>query len=218
LSEKRETLADFYRKTIDIIFAFIIGQSFLSIDPMIKSVRQIVEIHNLINFGAIAFAYFAIIIGWIAYHKSIMDKPHKGKFGNARYVIDLMILFLMYYLLRLTKIDIGVPYSETFLWVLPSIFILYTLWDIFKFYEYSNTSKKRLLISATFGMSFVIMALVYNDVSRYLNANPEDYWDNKSPIDVYFLIASIILMLIYRIRKWDVRETKPPKIKPRKGR
>jgi len=211
LSENKETLADFYRKTIDIIFAFIIGQSFLSIDPLIKSVGKITEPHNLLNFGAIAFAYFVIIIGWIAYHKSIMDKPHKGKLGNARYVIDLMILFMTYYLLRLTKIDVDVPYGETFLWVLPTIFILYTVWDIFKFYEYSNKSKKRFTISATFGLLFVIVALIYNNQITHLPLTTQNFWDNKSSIDGYFLVASFVLVLLYRIRKWDVREAKPPK-------
>jgi hypothetical protein len=212
LSDK-ETLADFYRKTIDIIFAFIIGQSFLSIDPLLKSISEIFEFHNVINFLAVSFAYFVLIIGWIAYHKSIMFKPHFGKFGNARYGVDLIVLFVTYYLLRLSK-PIGdtqnvqyIQYGEIFLWTLPTLFILYCVWDVLKYVEYSHKSRKRLVISPIFAVGFIIMAIVYHYMSMELTT--QEFWENKSSIDIYFLVASIVMVLIYRIWKWDVQGKKP---------
>jgi hypothetical protein len=213
LSENKETLADFYRKTIDIIFAFIIGQSFLSIDPLLKSISDIFEAHNMINFLAVSFAYFVLIIGWIAYHKSIMLKPHIGKLGNARYGVDLIVLFITYYLLRLSKpIEVAqnvqhIQYGEIFLWTLPTLFILYSVWDGLKYFEYSHRSLKRLVISPIFAVGFIIMSIVYQYMS--LGLTVQDFWENKSSIDIYFLGVSFIMVLVYRIWKWDVTGKKP---------
>lgn len=123
-------LNKFYKHTVDIIYAFIIGQSFLQLDSLFIPINGLSDWHRLVDFAAVLLAYFITIIGWITYHKSITHRPHIGKWGNARYAVDLFILFLVYYLLRLSKPDGRTAYGETFLWLLPILFLSYLAWSI----------------------------------------------------------------------------------------
>jgi len=213
LSENSD-LSEFYRKTLDIIYAFIIGQSFLSLDPLLKSVRYIFEPHNMIDLGAVSFAYFVVIFGWIQHHKSIVHKPHVGKLGNARYGVDLIILFLTYYLLRLSRPNSEVAYGEVFLWVLPTIFFFYSVWDCLKYIEYYSIPKKRvsrsrIIITVVFGYAYIMMGyLYYADVSS-LEINNQNFWSNKTIVDSWYIGVSFLMMLFYRYRKWDVVKDKP---------
>ena len=160
-------LHEFYKKTIDIIYAFIIGQSFLQLDSLFFNINKIFDPHNLVDLGALFLAYFITIIGWIGYHKSITIRPHIGKWGNMRFAVDLFIVFLVYYLIRLAKPDGTVTYGYTFLWLMPILFFTYLLWDGVKFFEYKNQQEEnrvelsRLGVTASFGFVVAMLGLSY---------------------------------------------------------
>lgn len=209
----KNDLNTFYRKTVDIIYAFIVGQSFLQLDSLFIPITAISDWHRLVDLAAVFLAYFISIAGWITYHKSIVHRPHFGRWGNARYAVDLLILFLTYYLLRLSKPDGRTAYGETFTWLIPMLFLAYLVWDAIKFFEYRPYEKvgtKSLGTTLLFGFLFLLLSFVYHSVVAALPITPDNFWGTKSIEDQYFIAMAFVLTAAYRLAKWDVKSEIPP--------
>lgn len=210
-------LNEFYKKTIDIIYAFIIGQSFLQLDSLFIPISTIFEFHKLVDIGALFLAYFITIIGWIGYHKSIMNRPHIGRLGNMRFSVDLFIVFLVYYLIRLASPTSKVPYYDTFIWLIPVLFSTYLVWDTIKFFEYRNQSDekrvepKRLGITALFLGVVILSGLAYYLLIPTLTTNPQNFWNNKTILDTIFIPIAFTITIFYRLKKWKVERDLPPR-------
>lgn len=157
-----------------------------------------------------------MISGWIGYTKSITKHPHKeNRLGNARFVIDLVILFLAFYLLSLTdpeRFGSFVSAFNAFIWILPICFMTYIIWDALKYYEYRSfsnerpTSISRWRITWYYLSPLLAQALIYTFVI-VPNYYDRLVWDDDSIWEVFFIITSFIIILLYRKRKWPVPDT-----------
>jgi hypothetical protein len=212
----RNDLNKFYKRTVDIIYAFIIGQSFLQLDSLLVPVPNVFEYHRFIDEAALFLAYFITVFGWITYHKSITYRPHIGRLGNARYTVDLFILFLTYYILRLANPDGKAPYGQTFTIFIPLLFLVYTIWDAIKLFEYRSkdkmilVNKKGFMTTLLYGVFFILLGYVYLNLLNALPITPQNFWGNKTTVDIYFIIAALVLTAGYRLAKWDVKSEIPP--------
>lgn len=200
---------DLYQYAVHLIYAVLIGQSF-----SIAS-KVFVPIENLFNFEgfshgcALFLVYTIVITGWVGWTKSITKNPHSpNALGNFRFVTDLFILFLFYYLINLTDPDKFVQYGETFTWVFPLIFGTYIIWDLLKYFEYKSDipqevkkRKHRLKVTICFFFPFLIQALVYVYV---IQTQPFLKWDTSNAWDIVFMSSSFALTIAYRWKKWSV--------------
>jgi Na+/melibiose symporter-like transporter len=186
-----------------------------------------VPIENLFNFDgfqkgfALFLAYTIVITGWIGWTKSITRNSHsENALGNFRFVTDLFILFLFYYLINLTSPEKILSYGETFIWVLPVIFGSYIIWDMLKYYEYKCDSpeelqhrKKRFRDTICFTIPFVIQALLYNYVMQYASGSLISYGINAW--NIVFISSSFALIIGYRWKKWVVPTARKRRSKKR---
>jgi len=196
-----KTLSEFYKFTIDAIYAFIIGLSFVQLDNLVTPFEKIFQ--NFIPILGVGFVYFLIIAGWVGYHKSIMIQPHWGRFGTLRYLIDLFIMFIVYNLLLVSNPSSSTMYGQIFIYLIPILFTLYLIWDMVRIFEFRkryplytgslNGFKKTII--------FGFVALVISAIYAYIL--PEYIWTradftNRNSIDIYFVIIFIIHTCVYR--------------------
>ena len=165
-----EDISKFYRNTVGVIYGVIIGLSFTQIGSLFTPLDNLSQSEYLIDAFAAMFAYFFIITSWIGYHRSVTSYPHRGKVGNVRFAVDLFIVFLSYYLVNLVSVHSNeeleplANYSDTFVWIMPAIFLAFIVWDILKYIEYwdqRETRKlrmKRMLYSLIVGLIFIGMS------------------------------------------------------------
>ena len=137
---------EFYPFSAHLIYAVIVtlsfeiaGNVFIPFDKAFSSYDNALSISLLLS-------YAFIISGWVGYTKSISKRPHRENWlGNTRFVIDLVILFLAFYLLSLTnpeKFERFITVFGTFIWLFPATFIVYFIWDMFKYFEYKKCSAR----------------------------------------------------------------------------
>lgn len=201
MSAPRE-LPEFYKYTIDIIYAFIIGQSFLQLDNLVFPIQNITRYSSdIIGFALI---YFIIVTGWIGYHRSISAHPHIGLLGNARYGLDLLILFIVYYLLVVANPYGKIPYNEIFVWIIPFLFLLYVIWDGIKFFEYRQKGVRyaldinRFIITLVVAMVTLVLSLIYIQV---INSNAYSTANTKTSFDIWFILLYFLVIGLYRFAK-----------------
>jgi hypothetical protein len=204
-----------YRNSIDLIIGVIVGASFLSIEGVFVPFWNIFfDLHQAVNAAGIALAYFIVITGWVGYHRSVTIRPHLGNLGMLRYGIDLLILFFWYYIVTTAPPDSPTRYGELFLWVLPTVFTLYLIWDVVKYFEYSRqpederVNPKRMRSTLNAWVGFAAMSLIYHAMNLYhLHLFNLTYWDNKTSIDWIFIAATFVITFLYRYDKRDVTRT-----------
>jgi hypothetical protein len=175
---------------------------------------------NFLRSSALLLSYFFIISGWIGYTKSITKRPHRENIlGNARFVIDLLILFLAFYLLSQTDPTMFESFTSvfgTFIWIFPINFLTYLIWDAIKYFEYRScpsegqTSISRLRITGYYFMPLLVQAILYSFVVMPYYYN-RLMWDNGNISEVPFIIMSLIIIFFYRKRKWLIPDTSFPK-------
>jgi hypothetical protein len=158
-----------------------------------------------VNALGIFLAYFIVISGWLGYHKSIKKHSHKGILGVVRYEIDLVILFLVYYLVSIDNPKANDQYGMIFIWVIPTMFLFYMLWDLVKFQEWKsdrdNVPAHRLRFSAIYGIISMDLSLAYYFLNMAYGVYLLEFWQNKTSLDFIFICASFFLFLLYRIDK-----------------
>ena len=203
-------IKEFYQHAIHVIYAVLIGQSFFMAKDVFIPISKLNSFDGIVNASALFFAYFFIITGWIGWNRSISDNPHReGRLGVLRFSIDLFILFITYYLLTLANPLNNETYSITFIWLLPSIFGCYLLWDIVKYFEYRNikkskkkTRKTRLFITVIFLVFFIILSNIYS----YAVTTQNFEGSGNSLLTLMFIFSSFGLTALYRRRKWWGKE------------
>jgi len=186
---KKET-SEIYAHFIDILFAVVIGQSFVLLNSQEGYKSWLAQpAENTLGIATLLLIYGLVITSWVGYHRSIRFYPITNP---LRFVIDISLLFVYY---------IGFVNAENFetiiTLVFPFSFLLYTLWDAVRLWEYrahkSSVKElfKRLLISLSFTLGSFIIAGIY------VYALKEVEWTYGA----YFTI--ILMMLIsYRYLKW----------------
>lgn len=204
-----KTLGDFYQFAIHLIYAVIIGQSFFIASSVFVPIDNVFNFIGFENGYALFLAYVISITGWVGWARSISKLPHsENALGNFRFITDLIIMFLYYYLLSLANPDKIHRYGETFIWVFPAIFGAYIVWDILKYFEYKcdaqkaiKDRKRRLWITVGFFIVFVIQSFIF----QYVTTDQQFLkWDGNVLWIEIFISSSFVMTIGYRWLKWKI--------------
>jgi succinate dehydrogenase hydrophobic anchor subunit len=185
--KSRTKISDTYVRFIDVLFAVILGQSFalLTSEQSFKTwLNQPIE--NAFGIATIMLVYVLVITSWVGYHQSV----EKYKIRSVwRFIIDIALLFLYYFaFVNAGKFEIVI--SIFFL-----SFLLYTIWDAFRIYEYRTSSTRELWKRFSFSGLFVVISLfVYGGYNYLCPQIPEIRWA--------FFIIILAILLLYRYVKW----------------
>lgn len=218
-----ERFEKFFPTILDVIYGIVLTIGFAiavrisfpvsNLSPSLSYYDYSFHLSNydgFIHALALILLFVLVISSWIYHRKSLKDRVYQGYWGNIRFALDISILFFYIYLITLTSSDsitnnnsvyIYFDYfGYTFLWGLPVIFLLYTLWDIIKYIEYKDdlvkpTNTGRMATTVIFFVIFLIQAFIWMEFS-----NTERIQDHLH----YFvpIVTSIILMALFRIMKW----------------
>jgi hypothetical protein len=167
-------LAEFYKYAVFVVFAVIIGQSFVKSTTILIPFNRLSTYEGFENAFMLLLVYFFIITSWIGYFQSIIRKPHtETKIGTARFGTDLFILYIFYYILNLVPDKRN--HGDFFIWAFPLIFGTFLLWDILKYFEYRRVVKEkhedrrnRVVITAVFFGVVIAQSYLYENVVRTL--------------------------------------------------
>lgn len=139
--EVPNTLSQFYKYAIFVLFAVILSESF----PL--TVKVFVPLSNLFTYNGfenaltVILVYLFIITSWIGYFNSITLNPHtRTKLGLSRFSVDLLIIFLYYYLI--TLVPDQSRHRDIFIYVLPLIFISFVVWNYLRYLEYKKVPRE----------------------------------------------------------------------------
>jgi hypothetical protein len=94
--EKDIPLPELFKDRIIIIYAVVIGISFDLSKDVLLPVYLIPQ--NVVNALILFLGYFIVLSSWSGYFSSMKKYPHKGNFGFGRFIFDLLILFVFYYI------------------------------------------------------------------------------------------------------------------------
>ena len=154
-------------------------------------------------------AYVAIVSGWLGYARSVYKWPHQDtKYGVLRFVTDIAILFCYFGL-----IEAADPAQDVFRDQFPgwicAVFALYFVSDVFKRQDHKGKSgrsakNKRLRKSMALTLAFLVIAATLHAI----NAQTRDAWgDDGGTLYLFVLLFTLAVLLLYRIRKWDVNKS-----------
>lgn len=183
----KKDLSSIYVSFIDILFAVVLGQSFVLLNseegfkPWLVQPRE-----NAFGIATLLLVYGLVITSWIGYHQSTRKYPIKSP---LRFVIDVLLLFLYY---------VGFVNANNFeivSWIFFFTFLSYTLWDVFRIVEYRTEMTpelwKRLGISVGFAIMFLIISLAYVPMETQIQG-----------IEWGLFVAILVLLVLYRYLKW----------------
>jgi hypothetical protein len=194
--------SSFYKFTVDVIYAFIIGESFLRLNNVIIPYQNLSA--NWLSLLGIGLVYFIVVTGWIYYHKSISALKQRGNWGTVRFIIDLLILFVVYNLLLVANPSSGEKYSSIFIYLIPILYTLYLFWDFAKIKQIESDFKEpadinRFFITFSFAvLSFsIVVFYIYFAITTKLTITEEHIND----LDMWFIIIYVIHTISYRLSK-----------------
>lgn len=183
--EQKERSAVFVR-FIDILFAVVLGQSFVFLSSERGvSVWIAAPSQNLVALADVCLAYALVVTSWVGYHYSTTKLPMKNV---LRFVIDIALLFL-YYLAFVNVQSFAVTSIILFF-----VFLLYFVWNGVRLFEYPNERQRLDLVGRAseaggFAIVFLVIALL-----RQMYSNPQ--------LEGALLLASGILLIWYRVLYW----------------
>lgn len=183
LAERRK----FYSKATHILFAIVLGQSFLLFPDDLIPLHAALEPKNHMVALVVAFSYMVIVMGWIGYARSISRHPHQDTgLGVVRFTINILIIFGYFYLLRISQTEVVADISL----VMVALFGLYWLWDLIKEREYGSQYKeqfrrRREITSITF-----VVSILFFSVRWFIG------------IDVVNIVLFTVLVLGFSAAKW----------------
>lgn len=191
----------FYRYAVFIVFAVVIAETFpQSINIFIPSdEKNFLTYERIENTATLVLAYYFIIAGWLNYFKVIIVSPFTGTtFGSARFVTDLFIIYLYYYLVK-TISNQGL-HGQIFVWIFPLIFVTFLVWDILRFYEYRKKvrsderqgMKGRVTFTGIFFGVMVAQAILYVWPREPLVYGHIVVWN------IVFIVISFGIVIVYR--------------------
>lgn len=168
LPEKQ--ISDFYRYGIFIVFAVVIAGSFPIFTKIFLPFNNLFTYNGFENGLALVFTFLTILSSWLYYFKAIsIDKHTETKIGLFRFLLDLFIVYLYYYLI--SQASDTQYHKDIFVYTIPVIFACYLLWDFLRFIEYKKVTKEpkrahadrkfKLLVSGSALGAFMIVSLVY---------------------------------------------------------
>jgi hypothetical protein len=203
---KTRTLPEFYQHAVNVLFAVVIGLSFNVVGTVVIPVEEIPN--DPVGTGILILGYIIVLTSWIGYSLSIKTSPHRGGIpGLIRFGLDVLIIFLFYYIVSLANPDNLLYREDVFLYLLPATYIVFLAWDITKYYEYKNVKAtltrtdriRRIHITIDYLVIFLIMAFLYTLTSFHSDIQIEGHFEWR---DLAFIGVSIVLTVLYRHAKW----------------
>ena len=190
----------FYAQAIHVLFAIVLGQSFMLASDIMIPIQSLFEPDNHMTVMALIFAYILIVSGWVGYSRSVSIKPHKDtNLGAMRFVIDLVILFEYFYLLRISQTE----HVSDFPIVVVIIFLTYMLWDAVKYREHSARDrvwiKRRGSITKKLFLVVLVATILYY-IGLFEIITLEVGMSAYDSVVIVF----ILLILGYRASKWNL--------------
>lgn len=205
-SPRTRSLPEFYQHAVNVLFAVVIGLSFDIAGTVVIPVEEIP--HDPVGTGILILGYIIVLTSWIGYSLSIKASPHRGRFlGLIRFGLDVLIIFLFYYIVSLANPDDILYREDVFLYLLPAIYIVFLSWDVTKYYEYKDVRTtitrrdriRRIQITIDYLVIFLVMAFMYKLTSFPSDFLLAGYFEWR---DLGFIGASIVFTLLYRYAKW----------------
>ncbi len=156
-------------------------------------------------------AYIILVSGWVGYARSMSEKPHKDNIhGALRFLIDLVILFEYFYLLQLTENLAN--FQNEFHWVVMIVFATYAIWDVVRYFEYHGKRERKVVRNR--GGRTLVFCMICAAVSASYHflviegVSGLDVFQNKQAQTLNFIALTLIMILGYRMVKWNVKDKK----------
>jgi len=143
---------------------------------------------NAFGIATLLLVYGLVITSWVGYHRSTRIYPIKNP---LRFVIDVLLLFLYY------MGFVNANNFELVTWIFFFTFLSYTIWDIFRIFEYISQKNlirellKRLIITAVFAVAFFAFTQVYMQMK-----------DKVQGVEWAFFVIILSVLVIFRYLKW----------------
>lgn len=198
--EKTLKCPEFLRLGITIIYAIVIA---LSIDASKSVFIPLYSIPaNLLYAMVLFYGYFIILTAWIEYYFLRRKFQDEEKSGLGRFVLDIGILFLFYYII-IAGSNENQEYliPDVYLFVTPLIFFLFTLKDMFRIRDYQNeTLLKYRDMSRNFLFISIIISLSY--LTEIYATGFQSFGSLPFYRDLIFAYLTLALIVVYRVMRW----------------
>jgi hypothetical protein len=170
----KTVLSEHYVSFVDIMFAVMVAQSFISFKEELFAPS--------FDLLVLLLSYFTIITSWLFYHRSVKALPEEEWW---RFGVDVVILFV-YFILISTHKNFG-----TIVVFYPILWTLYLVWDWLKSKEYTQKS-----VDVSWSVPFVLVLVVIAAFNIALATAYVLFWAKWVE-----LAALFVTVLIYRIKQ-----------------
>ena len=157
---------------------------------------------NLLYATVLFYGYFIILTAWIECYFLRRKFQDEGKSGLGRFVLDIGILFLFYYII-IAGSNENQEYliPDVYLFVAPLIFFLFTLKDMFRIRDYPNeTLLKYRDMSRNFLFISIIISLSY--LTEIYATGFQSFGSLPFYRDLIFAYLTLALIVVYRVMRW----------------
>ena len=203
--EKSVKLLESFNLGIIIAYAIVIA---LSIDSSKTIFIPFYLIPGHLLFATVLFyGYFIIITGWIEFYSLSQRFEPQGRFVLRKFVIDLGILFLFYYIIvGGSNTDEGYLIPDVYLFITPLLYFLFTLKDMYGVRDYQdNMLLKYRNMSRNFFFISIIISLLY--LSETYATGFQSFGAIAFYRDLIFAYLLLSLIAVYRIMRWHQSNT-----------
>ena len=178
--------SDVYVHFVDILFAVVLGQSFVLLSA--KLGNWLVNLGSyLLQVLTMLLVYGLVITSWVGYHRSVKAYPIRNP---LRFIVDIILLFL-YYFAFVSVEDFG-----RVILLFLATFVAYVIWDFLRVTEYWSDSGNRTVIVKRCGVSVAFVVMLYLVWVLY------PYMSAQSLLVGVLWLTILILLILYRSFKW----------------
>jgi hypothetical protein len=183
--EEERAQSKVYVRFIDILFAVVLGQSFVFLSSQSGiSLWIAAPYQNLVTLLDVILAYTLVVTSWVSFQTSTRKLPIRN---ISRFIIDVVLLFLYY----LTFVNVGS--FTTVSTILTVVFFLYFAWEIVRLFEYAdNVEEGQLDLLRRTGMTALFLILFFG-VTFAANVNKD------SRMEILLWAASFVFLFIFRV-------------------
>jgi len=182
-----KTPSETYVGFIDILFAVVIGQSFVLLIDKEYYANWFNNIPaNAFGLATLLLVYGLVISSWVGYHQSVKKYELRSIW---RFLIDVILLFLYYVAFA------NANNFDIILGILIASFVSYSVWDLLRVIEYLESPRRDLLIRLGYSVGFAIIFSVI--LALYLWIYPQ-----VVEIKYFFLPVAVVFLIVYRKIKW----------------
>ena len=192
--EKSKVFVNF----INILFAIVLGQSFLLITLPTEQggFKELImnPAANIAPITTLFLSYTLVISSFVGYNVSTNNFPIRYTW---RFVIDIILLF-MYFALFTTTTNFGLVLT-----LYTLIFFFYSVWNVVRYYEYKSLSEvkdqllRRTKYCFVFFAFFLFALFVFNIFGNEFVAGT-------------ITSGILVVFILYRIVKRPERKSEPP--------